>query len=245
MHPTVIRPDEDETNQGLVSHRHRKNVRPQPRRWATGCRRVASGDERLKPLLASCRCSIHTTFHFYCCTVTMSPTPEFTAVILAATTGARLFPMTSTETPKHLLPIAGVPLIVRLLHSVAASGFAQCIVALASSDSTTMTLLKQEVGDGDWFQTKMKVTLYSLSDDCAGSVEALRQVNDVVSPNSNLVVLPGDLVMMETSVLTQLVNAHRQSNLPPNNMSTACTMLLADVGEQDENGVPLKESSKV
>ena len=51
--------------------------------------------------------------------------------------------------------------------------------------------------------------------------------------------------MMETSVLSKLVNAHRQSNLPPNNLSTACTMLLANVGEQDENGIPLKESSKV
>ena len=35
------------------------------------------------------------------------------AVILAASRGARLFPMTSSETPKHLLPIAGIPSILR------------------------------------------------------------------------------------------------------------------------------------
>jgi hypothetical protein len=58
------------------------------------------------------------------------------------------------------------------------------------------------------------------------------------------VVLPGDLVVFETSVLAQLVDAHRQSNLT-SSVSTACTVLLADVGEQDEHGVPLKESSKV
>jgi len=176
----------------------------------------------------------------------MTVGPEFTAIILAATTGARLFPMTSPETPKHTLPVAGVPVVLRLLHSVAASGFTQCVVALASIDKITQNLLKQQVGDDNVLnKTNMKVTLHTLSDDCSGSAEALRQVNDVIPPNSNLVVLPGDLVVLETSVLTQLVNSHRQSNLPPNNMSTACTMLLADVGEQDENGIPLKESSKV
>lgn len=175
----------------------------------------------------------------------MTNSPEFTAVILAATTGARLFPMTSPDTPKHLLPIAGVPVVVRLIHSLSASGFTQCIVALASSDKSTVEILKKEVDQEDMFQGKMKVTLFSLSVNCSGSAEALRQVDDLVPQKSNIVVLPGDLVVMETSVLTQLVKAHRQSNLPPNNMSTAVTMILADVGEQDEHGVPLKESSKV
>jgi CTP:molybdopterin cytidylyltransferase MocA len=175
--------------------------------------------------------------------------PEFTAVILAATTGARLFPMTSPDAPKHLMPVAGVPCVVRLLHSVAASGFTNLVVALASSDTTSMSILKEQVGEDDMFcalpEHNMKVTLVSLSDDCAGSAEALRQVNDVIPQTSNILVLPGDLVVMETSVLQQLVHAHRQANLPPHTMSTACTMLLANVGEQDEHGVPLKESSKV
>lgn len=174
----------------------------------------------------------------------MTDVPEFAAVILAATTGARLFPLTSPDMPKHLLPIAGVPAVLRLLHSVAASGFTQCVVALASSDSTTMALLKQDIGQDTMFQA-MKVTLLPLSEDCVGSAEALRQASELISEKSNMVVIPGDLVVMETSVLSKLVNAHRQSNLPPNNLSTACTMLLANVGEQDENGIPLKESSKV
>lgn len=178
----------------------------------------------------------------------MSSSPEFTAVILAATTGARLFPMTSVDAPKHTLPIAGVPVILRLLQAVAASGFLQCVVALANSDSTTLTLLKEELGEQISqhlfrFQSTMRVTIHILSDECAGSGEALRQIDGAISPNSHVVVLPGDLVVFETSVFTQLVDAHRQSNLT--SVSTACTMLLADVGEQDEHGVPLKESSKV
>eukprot|EP00543_Licmophora_paradoxa_P003342 CAMPEP_0202445650 /NCGR_PEP_ID=MMETSP1360-20130828/4421_1 /ASSEMBLY_ACC=CAM_ASM_000848 /TAXON_ID=515479 /ORGANISM="Licmophora paradoxa, Strain CCMP2313" /LENGTH=344 /DNA_ID=CAMNT_0049061981 /DNA_START=270 /DNA_END=1301 /DNA_ORIENTATION=- len=52
---------------------------------------------------------------------------------------------------------------------------------------------------------------------------------------------------MESSVLKQLAHAHRQGNLICDNTDkpkTACTMILADVGEQDDSGVPLKESSK-
>ena len=89
----------------------------------------------------------------------------------------------------------------------------------------------------------MEVTIHILSDECAGSGEALRQIDGVISSKSHVVVLPGDLLVFETSVLTQLVDAHRQSNLT--SVSTACTMLLTDVGERDEHGVPLKESSKV
>ena len=178
----------------------------------------------------------------------MTSSPEFTAVILAATTGARLFPLTSEDAPKHTLPIAGVPVILRLLQAVAASGFVQCVVALANSDSTTLTLLKEELGEQISqhvfrFQSTMQVTIHILSDECAGSGEALRQIDGVISSNSHVVVLPGDLLVFETSLFTQLVDAHRQSNLT--SVSTACTMLLADVGEQDEHGVPLKESSKV
>ena len=180
----------------------------------------------------------------------MTSSPEFLAVILAATTGARLFPMTSAETPKHLLPIAGVPALLRLLQSVAASGFSQCVVSLAHGDSVTLDLLKRELGEQVGtnvyrFQSTLQVTICILSDDCAGSAEALRQMDDVIPADSHVVVLPGDLVVFETSVLTGLVDAHRQSNLPPTTVSTSCTILLANVGEQDEHGVPLKESAKV
>jgi NDP-sugar pyrophosphorylase family protein len=187
--------------------------------------------------------------HLTACVATMVSSPEFTAVILAATTGARLFPMTSVDTPKHTLPVAGVPVVLRLLQSVAASGFLQCVVTLAKGDSATLTLLKEEVGEpiSDHvflFKEKMQVTVHILSEECAGSAEALSQIHNLIAPDSHLVVLPGDLVVFEASVLAQLVDVHRQSNLT-SNVSTACTMLLSDVGEQDEHGVPLKESSKV
>ena len=97
----------------------------------------------------------------------------------------------------------------------------------------------------------MKITIISLQEDCQGSIDALRKVEEMgpVPTASNMVVLPGDLVVFDPSVISNLCDAHRQGYCQgPSSaikMSTACTVLLADVGEQDEHGAPLKESAKV
>mmetsp|Transcript_30414 Transcript_30414/g.64377 ORF Transcript_30414/g.64377 Transcript_30414/m.64377 type:complete len:787 (-) Transcript_30414:109-2469(-) len=81
---------------------------------------------------------------------------------------------------------------------------------------------------------------------------------------SHAVVLPGDLITegglltqtTETTdettaydgkdVLSLLVQAHRRWNAggPQSSTAAACTMLLTDVGAEDKEGIPLKESSK-
>lgn len=99
---------------------------------------------------------------------------EFVAVILAATSGARLFPLTSlspgsnypaspssfppspaqgggggetasvsspTVPYKHLLPLGGLPILLRLIHSVYAAGFCECVLVLAAEDTVTLPLL--------------------------------------------------------------------------------------------------------
>lgn len=175
--------------------------------------------------------------------------PEFVAVVFAATPGARLFPLTTPSHPKHLLPVGGIPLIIRTLSALASTGFLQCVVCVAHDDKVTVALLKKEAehlaGPVYQFEKTLQVTLHQLSEMCAGSAEALKTVEEasLIPATSHLVVLPGDLVVMKPSVLTQLAHAHRQGNLSTNN--AACTIVLADTGEQDEHGVPLKESAKV
>lgn len=115
--------------------------------------------------------------------------------------------------------------------------------------STKPSLLVLESPSGD----NMKITILTLDGDCQGSIDALRKVEDaaVVPSSSNMVVIPGDLVVFDASVFSNLCNSHRQGHQGLANgaegskMTTACTVLLADVGEQDEHGVPLKESAKV
>jgi NDP-sugar pyrophosphorylase family protein len=176
--------------------------------------------------------------------------PEFAALILAARSGARLYPLTSQSHPKHLLPVAGIALILRQLHVLVACHFSDCVIAVASEDSSTIACLKaendvqQQSTSCFTFKGSLKITLHQLPEDCSGSMQALRDIeeNSIFAPSSHVVVIPGDLVITDKLVLEQFANAHRQGCM--DSTKTACSMLLADLGEQDENGIPLKESAK-
>jgi NDP-sugar pyrophosphorylase family protein len=197
---------------------------------------------------------------------------EFVAVLLASSVGSKLFPITSTEFPKHMLPVAGISVISRLLMAIEASGFQDCVVVIARDDELTMSSLKKRLvretknskgcyqilsrkphlvlGSEDKLK---KITLLQLDEDCHGSIDALRKVEEtaVIAPSSNMVVIPGDLVVFDVTVFSKLCDKHRRGYQGPtkgsksSKLSTACTILLNDVGEQDEHGVPLKESAKV
>jgi hypothetical protein len=268
---------------------------------------------------------------------TATTSPEFVAVILAATHGANLFPLTgppcfsssssssnaaetasssthaavplSSLPPKHLLPLAGVSLLQRLITCVQqCGGFSDVVVCIAHDDHVTIPSLLLQ-GESKWKvvvdsasesgvkndatmasppvvilqpaesviwnhhqlqQPSPRLVLVRLplgTSDSGGSVDALRHVEAtrVISKHSHVAVFPSDLVILNgTSSIQQLVQAHRQrqerqveqqesastdsSRIHNNNKvfspSAACTVLLADVGEVDENGIPLKESAK-
>lgn len=180
-----------------------------------------------------------------------SAPPEFLALILAATAGARLYPLASVSHPKHLFPVAGITLLVRQLRVLAATDFSECVIALAHSDKHTANSLKEVEGiqqlttNSFQLNKSLKLTLHHLPENCSGSLQALRNVDEasIIPPSSHVVIIPGDLVVTDISVLKNLANTHRRCSSEEGE-KTACTMLLADVGEEDENGIPLKESSK-
>ena len=192
--------------------------------------------------------------------------------------------MTTKATPKHLLPVAGIPSIVRLLESL--SNFSQVVIAVAEDDTQTLpTLLgnnnnnnpsqqQQQISTGlltlvrgpeeqnstistasnnngstatfCWeMKSEMKpgqrIHLVKLSEDCYGSADVLRIVEDtkLIDPKTRIVVFPGDLVILKKNIglLEPLIR--------PFSDEVACTAMLVDVLEQDEHGLPLKESAKV
>ena len=210
-------------------------------------------------------------------------TPDFVGVILAGTPGARLYPLTVTDEDedelmtsvergggeecdegglyKHLLPVAGTPIICHLLHNLWESGLEHAIVTISSKDQVTSRILKETWKSTEWtkpqqpqsqsrdmsfvYRNTLKVTLLPLPLTCAGSSEALVYLSEsfpnTFASSPPLLVMPGDLILQpSSSVLSNLANAHRKG-LP----MVAATVLLSDVGEEDENGLPLKESSKV
>jgi NDP-sugar pyrophosphorylase family protein len=63
--------------------------------------------------------------------------PEFVAVVLASSIGTRLYPMSSDELPKHMLPVVGIPILFRLLQTLEACGFIETFVTLRHDDTVT------------------------------------------------------------------------------------------------------------
>jgi hypothetical protein len=207
--------------------------------------------------------------------------------------------MTSSQQPKHILPVAGIPSILRLLDSL--SNMPQIVILIAADDTETLAVVQQVAtltntnasasaaqssnlpppppsallssaassapppiqqsassassslpsfarwnlvkGVGGGTQMQQPITLLQLSEDCFGSVDALRQLEQatpkIVAESTHLVVLPGDLVVLDQQLV---VNGFLS---PGDATNAACTTLLVDVGEQDEHGIPLKESAKV
>jgi hypothetical protein len=201
------------------------------------------------------------------------------AVVLASSKGSRLFPMTTKDNPKHLLPVAGIPSIVRLLESL--SPFSQIVITVAEDDTKTLpTLLGNNSNSNNNLSSQQQSTgfftlaannsnnnnnastntankscwelksetkagqriyLVKLSEDCYGSVDVLRIVEEtkLIDPETRIVVFPGDLVILKKNIglLEPLIR--------PSSTEVACTAMLVDVLEQDEHGLPLKESAKV
>jgi Nucleotidyl transferase len=232
--------------------------------------------------------------------------PRACAVILASSQGSRLFPLTTTaEYPKHLLPVAGMPSLLRLLQGEPMKAFPQVVVAIAADDTQTLSVLlgqdkqmqkedaeqqqqqqqqqEQEAGTANMAKATPLATLQSqqnknndiggdpssssscwwwqlssnripgqtiyvvpLSSDCFGPIDAIHQVEAtrLVHPQTQLVVLPGDLVFLHNN------NCNNNNNIldpliRPPTPNTACISMLVDVLEQDEHGHTLKESAKV
>ncbi len=255
---------------------------------------------------------------------------EFTGIILAATCGARLYPLTTAKDelemeddgyfvgdgsgesepekymPKHLLPLAGKPIIFHLIQHCEGIGMEKIIIAISQDDDVTLKNLIEKLhcvevksvpvpSDGNAGKVKeneaetseenetinndqkdktggctekhnlkyrgLDICLISLPAECAGSADALRYIQNegIIPDKSHVMVLPGDLVLypklchedgaedISTDVLGSLADVHRREYRVglKRGMPLALSMLLADVGEEDENGTPLKESAKV
>ena len=178
------------------------------------------------------------------------------------------------DRPKHLLPVAGLPSIVRLLESM--SAFSQIVIAVEEGDNKTLPTLLGTDSNTDkavaslvegppeqqslvrtasnndacpalcWelkseLKRGQRIHLVKLSENCNGSIDALRTIEEtkLIHPETRLVVFPGDLVILkkDTKFFDALIR--------PASADVACTAMLVDVLEQDEHGLPIKESAKV
>jgi len=211
---------------------------------------------------------------------------------------------------KHLLPIGGEPVLLRLLNTIQCSDIDHVVVAVAQHDNLTLQMLKDHYKSAAVSTTPLHHislplgasnnnnlgTLTSLNvagvpttafgtnnkalkqqpftislvhlkaADCAGSADAVRYLSSLqtISTSSSgsktdkkpllpltstVLLMAADLVLEGKGIVGLLAEAHRRGAVigsATNGTSavSSITMLLSDVGEEDENGVPLKESAK-
>ena len=108
------------------------------------------------------------------------------AVVLAAGEGSRIWPLAETK-PKHLLPIAGRPILGHVLTALAEDGISDVTIVVGFHEEA----IQQALGDGTDY--KMRLT-YLRQPKWTGTASALRIAYDAVGKERFLVVY-GDLVI--------------------------------------------------
>ncbi len=126
------------------------------------------------------------------------------ALVLAAGEGARLRPLTTTR-PKHLLPIAGRPILEHLLLAIRDAGVRQVMLVVG---------YRHEMVE-NYFEDGKKLGLelsYTYQERLLGTANAIGLAEGYVDEDYFLVVY-GDLYV-DTCPIKSLIQKHRQTGLP-------------------------------
>jgi mannose-1-phosphate guanylyltransferase/phosphomannomutase len=140
------------------------------------------------------------------------------AVVLAGGKGTRLRPLTYTK-PKPLLPLAGEPAIVRLVHKLARDGIEDVIV----TTNYFARLLRETLGDGSDYGLRIHHVEEKTPLGTAGSVKNSESLID-----ETFVVVQGDNQFEFR--LDEIVSAHRK-------LGPMATMALVRVENPSEYGI--------
>jgi translation initiation factor eIF-2B subunit gamma len=112
---------------------------------------------------------------------------EFQVVLLCGSSGSSMFPLTCSERPKCLLPVANRPIIHYQLEALVANGFKEVIVVTKSC----FTRYLEKSIDSSGLSSHIHIQLLSL-DSWIGTADALRQVSH--SLFTDFFVISGDLI---------------------------------------------------
>lgn len=125
---------------------------------------------------------------------------EFQAVIMAAGTGSRLFPLTE-RIPKALLPVGNLPVIWYPINLLEKAGFEEIIVIVLESAMTQFHQILPSVCN-----PKLKLDFVTIPDEQdMGTADALRHIKDKIE--KDVFVVSCDLVT--DAALHHLADIHR------------------------------------
>ncbi|HUY84127.1 MAG TPA: bifunctional UDP-N-acetylglucosamine diphosphorylase/glucosamine-1-phosphate N-acetyltransferase GlmU, partial [Steroidobacteraceae bacterium] len=142
-----------------------------------------------------------------------------TAIVLAAGAGSRM----RSSTPKILHAVAGRPMLRRVLDAVAAAGIGRRIVVLGPATIAARSILNEHDGDHaepDASDTGIAVAFQA---EALGTADAVRAAAGLTTA-SQVMVLNGDLPLIQPQTLDALRRTHEESGAP-------LTLLAATVAD--------------
>lgn len=126
------------------------------------------------------------------------------AVILAAGEGKRLQPITSTRS-KHMIPLAGKPILEHLLRSLKEGGITDIVIITGYQEK----LIQNYFQNGDQWNLKIE---YIHQETPLGSGQAISLAEKYIEDDVFLVVY-GDL-LIKSSVIKSMIMQHKKIGLP-------------------------------
>lgn len=119
------------------------------------------------------------------------------AVILAAGKGVRM----CSSLPKVVHSVAGKPIIVHVAESIKKAGIDDIILVVGHGREK----VQQVMADN-------KITVkYALQEQQLGTGHALMQARELINPESTLLVLAGDIPLLQPETIRDLITSHQQS----------------------------------
>jgi len=149
------------------------------------------------------------------------------AVILAAGEGVRLQPLTFTR-PKHLIPVAGKPLLQRLIKTLKTAGINEILIVVRYKAQ----MIREFFGNGERFGVKISYVQQSKD---KGTADAVRAVENAVEEDFLLVY--GDL-LVEDETIKRVVETHAREK-------PEVTMTVVPVENPEHYGVVALQGNRV
>lgn len=132
--------------------------------------------------------------------------PVTKALIPCGGKGTRMAPLTGGSA-KELLPIAGVPLVLRVMEECAASGIDEVLIVSSPGKEDLAKVVHAAAGLRG-MPRKVEVVIQK---DARGLADAIRLGRDFAGGSPIGVALPDNLFVAETPALAQLIAVHRDT----------------------------------
>lgn len=150
------------------------------------------------------------------------------AVVLAAGESTRMRPL-SAYTPKHLLPVAGRPMIFHTLGSLRRAGITKTLIITGYQEQ----VLREAIDSQEWSPMEIE---YVTQRERRGTADAASLAQDFAG-GEEFLLMYGD-VMVGPGTFEGLIDAHRQSGM-------ALTLSVTEVEDPTAYGVVVVEEDRV